>query len=114
MNQAGSVRNRFDCFFISFFLRHKLPGRYLVCPVKFTLLQVFSPIFHWGAGSVFFEQPIEVQEANSEYVLSDFNLMFSIETEEDYGYFDIYMLPMRREGFDGSTMYITEVAYEFE
>lgn len=64
--------------------------------------------------SDFFEQPIEVQEANLEYVLSDFNLMFSIETEEDYGYFDIYMLPMRREGFDGSTMYITEVAYEFE
>jgi hypothetical protein len=40
---------------------------------------------------------------------ADFNLMFNVETEDEFGYFDIYMLPMRREGFDGSTMYITEV-----
>jgi hypothetical protein len=63
--------------------------------------------------SDFFGEPIEVQEANSED-LADFNLMFNLEREDQYGYFDIYMLPMRREGFDGSTMYITEVAYEFE
>lgn len=63
--------------------------------------------------SDFFGEPIEVQEASSEDV-ADFNLMFNLEREDQYGYFDIYMLPMRREGFDGSTMYITEVAYEFE
>ncbi len=63
--------------------------------------------------SDFFGEPIEVQEANSED-LADFNLMFNLENEYQYGYFDIYMLPMLREGFDGSTMYITEVGYEFE
>ena len=63
--------------------------------------------------SDFFGEPIEVKEANSED-LADFNLMFNLEREDQYGYFDIYMLPMRREGFDGSTMYITEIAYEFD
>lgn len=68
--------------------------------------------------SDFFGEPIEVVEANlddDDYNdLSDYNLMFNLEREDQYGYFDIYMLPMRREGFDGSTMYITEVAYEFD
>lgn len=63
--------------------------------------------------SDFFGEPIEVEEANSED-LADYNLMFNLEREDQYGYFDIYMLPMRRTGFDGSTMYITEIAYEFE
>ena len=63
--------------------------------------------------SDFFGEPIEVKETNSED-LADYNLIFNLEREDQYGYFDIYMLPMRREGFDGSTMYITEVAYEFE
>ena len=47
--------------------------------------------------------------------LADFNLMFNIEgfANPSAGYFDIYMLPMRCEGFDGATMYITEVGYEF-
>lgn len=63
--------------------------------------------------SDFFGEPIEVKEANSED-LADYNLMFNLEREDQYGYFDIYMLPMRRTGFDGSTMYITEIAYEFE
>jgi hypothetical protein len=75
--------------------------------------------------SDFFGQPIEV-ENNTQVRLdsgdftcdddltADFNLMFNVETEDEFGYFDIYMLPMRREGFDGSTMYITEVGYEFE
>lgn len=68
--------------------------------------------------SDFFGEPIEVVEANlddDDYNdLSDYNLMFNLEREDQYGYFDIYMLPMRKEGFDGSTMYITEVAYEFD
>jgi len=41
-------------------------------------------------------------------------LMFATTKKEQYGDFDIYMLPMRRAGFDDSTMYITEVAYEFD
>lgn len=75
--------------------------------------------------SEFFEEPIVVENNtqdridnndfdSEEDLPTDFNLMFNLEREDQYGYFDIYMLPMRREGFDGSTMYITEVGYEFE
>ncbi len=46
--------------------------------------------------------------------LVDFNLIFDSEKEETYGYFDIYFLPMRRAGFDGATIYVTEVGYEFD
>jgi hypothetical protein len=46
--------------------------------------------------------------------LADWNLMFDSKTDETYGYFDIYMLPMRRQGFDGATFYVTEVSYEFD
>lgn len=45
----------------------------------------------------------------------DWNLMFNVEDgTEISGYFDIYMLPMRRAGFNGEDMYITEVSYEFQ
>ena len=71
--------------------------------------------------SEFFGEEIKVQNvsADREEVgdpdeLSDFNLMFNVEREGHYELFaDVYMLPMRREGFDGATMYITEVGYEF-
>jgi hypothetical protein len=46
--------------------------------------------------------------------LVDWNLMFDSTKDETYGYFDIYMLPMRRQGFDGATFYVTEVGYEFD
>ena len=46
--------------------------------------------------------------------LTDWNLMFDSTKDETYGYFDIYMLPMRRTGFDGATFYVTEVGYEFD
>ena len=75
--------------------------------------------------SDFFQEPIKVENntqhridnldfSSEEDLPTDFNLMFNIETEDEYGYFDIYMLPMRRAGFDYSTMYITEVGYEFD
>jgi hypothetical protein len=73
--------------------------------------------------SNFFNQPISLEnvsalreQANDEDdELCDYNLMFNIEDDSDVsGYFDIYMLPMRRKGFDGADMYITEVGYEFE
>jgi hypothetical protein len=75
--------------------------------------------------SEFFQEPIELENNTQARIDSgdftcdddlpaDYNLMFNLEREDQYGYFDIYMLPMRREGFDGSTMYITEVAYEFD
>lgn len=74
--------------------------------------------------SDFFNQKVEV-ENNTKLRLDsgdfdtdedlpyDWNLMFNIEDgTEQSGYFDIYMLPMRRKGFDGEDMYITEVGYE--
>ena len=75
--------------------------------------------------SEFFQEPITLENNTQARIDSgdftcdddlpaDYNLMFNLEREDQYGYFDIYMLPMRREGFDGSTMYITEVAYEFD
>jgi hypothetical protein len=48
--------------------------------------------------------------------LADWNLMVNIESlndEDESVDIDIYFLPMRREGFDGATMYITEVGWEF-
>lgn len=70
----------------------------------------------------FFNQPIPLEnvsalreQANDDDELCDYNLMFNIEDDSDVsGYFDIYILPMRRKGFDGADMYITEVGYEFE
>ena len=68
-----------------------------------------------------FIQKVELQntsllreQENDDDDLADYNLMFNIEDgSEQSGFFDIYMLPMRRNGFDGADMYITEVGYEF-
>ena len=68
-----------------------------------------------------FKQKVELQNTSllreqqqDDDDLADYNLMFNIEDgSEQSGYFDIYMLPMRRKGFDGADMYITEVGYEF-
>ena len=46
--------------------------------------------------------------------LTDWNIMFNSENEDTYGYFDIYVLMMRREGWDGSTFMITEIGFEFD
>jgi len=74
--------------------------------------------------SNFFGVKIEVYNASQGRIdsgedddeLSDWNLMFCFESEDEASSpvdADIYFLPMRREGFEGSTMYITEVGYEF-
>jgi hypothetical protein len=55
-----------------------------------------------------------IDSGESDDELTDWNLMFDSEKDETYGYFDIYMLPMRRAGFDGATFYVTEVGYEFD
>tara|TARA_B100000497_G_C7604542_1_gene363122 strand:+ start:146 stop:445 length:300 start_codon:yes stop_codon:yes gene_type:complete len=68
-----------------------------------------------------FNQKVELQntsllreQENDDDDLADYNLMFNIEDgSEQSGFFDVYMLPMRRKGFDGADMYITEVGYEF-
>ena len=73
--------------------------------------------------SEFFDRKIEVYNASQGRIdtgedddeLSDYNLMFNIENGvfSDSGYYDIYMLPMRRKGWNDADMYITEVSYEF-
>jgi hypothetical protein len=55
-----------------------------------------------------------IDSGESDDELTDWNLMFDSTKDETYGYFDIYMLPMRRAGFDGATFYVTEVGYEFD
>lgn len=64
-----------------------------------------------------FGVPIVVEDISKEDdELADYNFLggFDIPERELYGYFDIYFLKMRRPGFDGSDVYITEVAIEFE
>jgi hypothetical protein len=74
--------------------------------------------------SEFFGTSIEVCNVSQERIdsgedddeLTDWNLMFAFESEDENANpvdGDIYFLPMRREGFDGATMYIAEVGYEF-
>ena len=68
-----------------------------------------------------FKQKVELEntsllreQENDDDDLADYNLMFNIEDgSEQSGFFDVYMLPLRRKGFDGADMYITEVGYEF-
>jgi hypothetical protein len=72
--------------------------------------------------SDFFGEKVKVYNASQGRIdngedddeLADWNLMFGFESDELFVDGDIYFLPMRREGFDGATMYITEVGYEFQ
>ena len=64
-----------------------------------------------------FDEDIEcsiVNEDDEDNELTDWNIMFNSTKDETYGYFDIYVLKMRRPGFDGSRFYVTEIGYEFE
>jgi hypothetical protein len=72
--------------------------------------------------STFFGTSIVVYNASQDRInngeeddgLSDWNLMFEFESEDLFIDGDIHFLPMRRVGFDGATIYITEVGYEFQ
>lgn len=44
----------------------------------------------------------------------DWCYQWNSEQEETYGYYDIYVLMQRNEDWNGNTMYVTEVGYEFE
>jgi hypothetical protein len=60
---------------------------------------------------------VDITSSKDEDDLSDWNLLFEINSEENdelYGYFDIYYLKLRKPGYFGETMYITEISYEFE
>jgi len=74
-----------------------------------TLNKRLSDIFLWD---------VKVEDiSDKEDELVDYNFVFSFGKDEDselYGYGDIYFLKMRREGFDESTFYVTEVNVDFE
>ena len=55
-----------------------------------------------------------VNEFDDDNELADWNIMFDSKNEDTYGYFDIYVLKMRRVGFDGADFLVTEVGYEFD
>lgn len=67
--------------------------------------------------SIIFDVDIALDDISKEDdELADYNFIggFDIPERELYGYFDIYFLKMRRPGFDGADIYVTEVAIEFE
>lgn len=82
---------------------------------RFSMVQLTEKV------SEFFGTKVEIDNVTQQNLdcgnddeLTDFNLMFNIEDgTEQSGFYDIYMLPMRREGWNGGDMYITEVGYEF-
>ena len=59
--------------------------------------------------SEYFKEDIKAEFASLDNELTDYNIMF----ETTHGDFDIYVLKMRRKGFDNSTFMITEIGYEF-
>ncbi len=67
--------------------------------------------------SIIFEVDIVLDDiSEKEDELSDYNFVggFDIPEQSLYGFFDVYFLKMRRPGFDGADIYVTEVAIEFE
>ena len=73
-----------------------------------TLNKRLTDIFQWD---------VKVEDiSDKEDELADYNFVFGFgDTDSElYGYGDIYFLKMRREGFDGSTFYVTEVNVDFE
>ncbi len=67
--------------------------------------------------SIIFEVDIVLDDiSEKEDELSDYEVVggFDIPEQSLYGVFDVYFLKMRRPGFDGADIYVTEVAIEFE
>ena len=62
-----------------------------------------------------FDKPIKLENITSKNdILGDCNLIGTLEDGKVFCDFDIYFLKMRRKGFNGVNIYITEVAYQFE
>jgi hypothetical protein len=62
-----------------------------------------------------FKEKIEVVDVSSSHnKIPDYNLMFDLEKEEQYGHFDIYYLKLRQPNICGVEVYITEISYKFE
>jgi hypothetical protein len=67
--------------------------------------------------SKLFECEVKVEDiSDKEDELADYNFVFGFGNADSelYGFGDIYFLKMRREGFDNTTFYVTEVNVDFE
>ena len=75
----------------------------------------FNEITLNKALSDIFGEEIKVEEGcvDVDY-LADYNLMFNVETDGIAGCFDVYVLKHRPDYSGDTTMYVTEVGYEFE
>lgn len=64
--------------------------------------------------SEFFNQPIEVTDISNQQKKSgyDYNLIFDVPTLQLY--VEVYYLKMRKKGWEGEDMYITEIIYDFD
>ncbi len=73
-----------------------------------TLNKRLSDIFQWD---------VKVEDiSDKEDEIVDYNFVFGFGNADSelYGFGDIYFLKMRREGFDNTTFYVTEVNVDFE
>jgi capsule polysaccharide export protein KpsE/RkpR len=62
-----------------------------------------------------FDEKIMVADfTNHDNFPTDYDYMFNSEREDTYGYFNIYVLKHLNVGHDGTTLYVTEIAYELE
>jgi hypothetical protein len=67
--------------------------------------------------SEIFNEDIKIEDITSgkhDCDLSDYNLLFESKNDDTYGFFDIFFLKTRKTGYNGETMYITEISFEFE
>ena len=86
---------------------------------RFSMEQLNKKVSEFFGEDILIENNTQIRLDSGDYdteddLTCDFNLMFNVENGTDQsGFYDIYMLPMRRAGFDNANMYITEVAYEF-
>lgn len=62
-----------------------------------------------------FNETIKLEEAYIDVdTFPDWNLIFESKQEEIGGIFDVYILKQKNTDFQGNTMYVTEVGYEFD
>ena len=97
---------------IIYFLENLVGKRFSIESLNKTLSDFFGTTIQ-----VYNASQGRIDNGEDDDELADWNLMFAYESQDENANpidGDIYFLPMRREGFDGATMYITEVGYEFQ
>ncbi len=56
----------------------------------------------------------DVTDGKDECDTSDYNLMCCLEKKDIFCDIDVYFLKLRKPDYDGNTIYVTEVGYEFQ